>query len=243
MRGSSIAGCTLPCVSTAREVIVCSPGAAFGQSTDQKVHANLPCSLLVDRRRAPWSAVDLHFDARDRRAPRGADDAVLTVLARHLGRRRLYSITYPRPKSRRLLFLVVFNFPDRDVVVRHQESLIAAVQYLDPGQPLDVRDPVPARRDEPEGVAIRGAKRLTIDLVGEKRFAIVLSASSMDMLRAKCSGNRHLSVGSFSGCPSRSPDTTSIPVSAITPASFSMSASDVPAQVALPMPLVNHGKP
>ena len=96
-----------------------------------------------------WHAVlatNLH--GGDGCAPCGAHDLVAVRAARHFGWRRLESIL-ANVGERPHRLTVLLPLANRNVVTRHEAAGKAAVDYLDAGQPLDVRDAVPPWGNEP----------------------------------------------------------------------------------------------
>src|SRR4051794_41592771 len=94
-------GWTLPSVSMARERTVCSPRGRSrpGERPERPGEPARPARrLAAEVGRQPGPVVDLNVDAGDRRAPRGAHDAVPALAAGHLGGRRLEPILPPPPE-------------------------------------------------------------------------------------------------------------------------------------------------
>src|SRR4051812_19991982 len=67
---------------------------------------------------------------------------------------------------------IVLLLADADVVSRHKATRPAVVQYLDARQPLDVSDPIPARRDQAHGGSMFRWQRLTVHLITEQVVAL-----------------------------------------------------------------------
>jgi hypothetical protein len=85
---------------------------------------------------------------------------------------------------------VAFFFANRDVVAPHEAVFETRGPHLDPPQPFDVGDPVPAGRDQPQWKAVLRRHRRAVDLVAQQ----IVGAHGIGDPHAACEARRHLDV-------------------------------------------------
>src|SRR2546422_3569222 len=105
------------------------------------------CLASVDRHRYPGPTIDLHLHPRDGGAPGRADNPILAVFSSDLGWHR-FKQSPAHGGFRPHRFAATLLFTDSHVVSRHEAPHKPRISHLDPFEPLDVGDSIPAWRNQ-----------------------------------------------------------------------------------------------
>jgi hypothetical protein len=171
--GSS-GGLPLPSTSNARDRMRCSPRRASpsrASRTPTRPVARLPLAGAPEASRGATARRRPGPPPGDRRPPGGAHDGVPVPRRVTLAGADL-SLVRPDGGERPDRLTTAPLLADRHVVAGHEATLEAAVAHLDAREPLDVRDAVPARRDEPHGEAVLAGQRRPVHAPAQQVVAV-----------------------------------------------------------------------
>src|SRR5439155_3245223 len=154
----------------------------------------LPAALADHARGLPRIAVDAHLDARDRRraGPRNTANRQLAGGDLRVGSRLRDERAHPLQRDRLADHRAV-ALPLEEIRLALIVAGEGPVDNLDVGQPFDRGDPVPARDDETQRVAVLDRERLAVHRIGEERLElarVVEGEAALELDRVVSAGQR-----------------------------------------------------